>query len=48
MDNVEEMDKLLEKYKIPKLNREEIENLNSVSPSIPHEVMGPDALIFVF
>ena len=28
MDNVEEMDKLLEKYKFPKLNREEIENLN--------------------
>ena len=28
MDNVEEMDKFLEKYKFPKLNQEEIENLN--------------------
>ena len=28
MDNVEEMDKFLEKYNFPKLNPEEIENLN--------------------
>ena len=28
MDNVEEMDKFLEKYNSPKLNQEEIENLN--------------------
>ena len=28
MDNLEEMDKYLEKYNIPKLNQEEIENLN--------------------
>ena len=28
MDNVEEMDKFLEKYDFPKLNQEEIENLN--------------------
>ena len=28
MDNVEEMDKFLEKYNFPKLNQEEIENLN--------------------
>ena len=27
MDNVEEMDKFLEKYNFPKLNQEEIENL---------------------
>ena len=28
MDNVEEMDNFLEKYNFPKLNQEEIENLN--------------------
>ena len=28
MDNVEEMDKFLEKYNFPKLNQEEIQNLN--------------------
>ena len=28
MDNVEEMDKFLEKYNFPKLNQEQIENLN--------------------
>ena len=28
MDNVEEMDKFLEKYNIQKLNQEEIENIN--------------------
>jgi len=28
MDNLEEMDKFLEKYNFPKLNHEEIENLN--------------------
>ena len=28
MDNLEEMDKLLEKYNFPKLNQEEVENLN--------------------
>ena len=27
MDNVEEMDKFLEKYNFPKLDQEEIENL---------------------
>ena len=27
MDNLEEMDKFLEKYNFPKLNHEEIENL---------------------
>ena len=28
MDNLEEIDKFLEKYKFPKLKQEEIENLN--------------------
>ena len=28
MDNMEEMDKFLEKYKFPKLNQEEMENLD--------------------
>ena len=28
MDNLEEMDKFLEEYNFPKLNQEEIENLN--------------------
>ena len=28
MDNLEEMDKFLEKYNLPKLDHEEIENLN--------------------
>ena len=28
MDNLEEMDKFLEKYNFPKLNQEEVENLN--------------------
>ena len=28
MDNLEEMDEFLEKYTFPKLNQEEIENLN--------------------
>ena len=28
MDNLEEMDKFVEKYNLPKLNNKEIENLN--------------------
>ena len=28
MDNLEDMDEFLEKYNFPKLNQEEIENLN--------------------
>ena len=28
MDNLEEMDRFLEKYSLPRLNQEEIENIN--------------------
>ena len=28
MDNLEEMDKFLERYKLPRLNKEEMENIN--------------------
>ena len=31
MDNLGEMDKFLEKYKFPKLNQEEVENLTDLS-----------------
>ena len=36
-DNLEEMDKVLEKYNLPKLNQEEIENLNRPITSIEIE-----------
>ena len=36
MDNEEEMDKFLEKYNFPKLDQEEIENLNRPT----HHFMG--------
>ena len=29
MDNLEEMDKFLERYNLPRLNQEEIENMNT-------------------
>ena len=39
MDNVEEMDKSLEKYNFPKLNQEEIENLNRLITSTEIETI---------
>ena len=54
MDNWEEMDKFLEKYNHPKLNQEEIENLNRPITSMEIETIiknlptnkspGPDSL----
>ena len=34
MDNLKEMDKFLKKYNFPKLNQEEIENLNRPNTSM--------------
>ena len=58
MDNLEEMDKLLENYVFPKLNQEEIENLNrpitstgieTVIRNIPaNKSPGPDGFIAEF
>ena len=58
MDNVEEMDKFLEKYNFPKLNQEEIENLNKPITSTEIETViknlptnkspGPDGFIGEF
>ena len=39
MDNLEEMDKFLEKYNFPKLDQEEIENLNRPITSIEIETV---------
>ena len=39
MDNLEEMDEFLEKYNIPKLNLEEIENLNRPITSMEMETV---------
>ena len=39
MDNVEEKDKFLEKYNIPKLNQEEVENLNKHITSMEIETV---------
>ena len=36
MDNLEEMDKFLERYNLPRLNQEEIENMNR--PIRSHEI----------
>ena len=39
MDNVEEMDKFLEKYNFSKVNQEEIENLNRFITSMEIETV---------
>ena len=39
MDNLEEMDKFLEKYNFPKLNQEETENLNRLITSTEIETV---------
>ena len=39
MDNLEEMNKFLEKYNLPKLNQEEIENLNRPITSMEIETV---------
>ena len=39
MDNLGEMDKFLEKYNFPKLNQEEIENLNRPITSMEIETI---------
>ena len=39
MDNLEEIDEFLEKYNLPKLNQEEIENLNRPITSVEIETV---------
>ena len=58
MDNVEELDKFLEKYNFPKLNHEEMDNLNrpitsreieTVIRNLPaNKSPGPDGLTAEF
>ena len=57
MDNLEEMDKFLEKYNFPKLNQEEIENLNrlitsteieTVIRNLTNKSLGPDGFTAEF
>ena len=58
MDNVEEMDKFLEEYNFPKLNQEEVENLNrpitsteidTVISNLPtNKIPGPDGFTAEF
>ena len=39
MDNLEEMEKFLEKYNLPKINQEEMENLNRPITSMEIEAV---------
>ena len=39
MDNLEEMDKFLEKHNLPRLNQEEIENINRLITSTENETV---------
>jgi len=39
MDNLEEMDKSLENYNLPRLNQEEIENMNRLMTSTENETV---------
>ena len=39
MDNLEELDKFLEKHNFPKLNQEEIENLSQLITSVVIETV---------
>ena len=39
MDNLEEMDKFLEKHNLPRLNQEEIENINRQTRSTEIETV---------
>ena len=39
MDNLEEMDEFLENYNFPKLNQEEIENLNGTITSMEIKIV---------
>ena len=58
MDNLEEMDKFLERYNLPRLNQEEIENMNrpitsneieTVIKNLPtNESPGPDGFTAEF
>ena len=38
MDNLDEMDKFLEKYNVPKLDQEDVENLNRPITSMEIEL----------